>query len=201
MTHVSAPERSPRSCVPYAHMRAGCAHACRMRSDRDRARNPGALQCLQDGEECADILELQDDMRTVCARRALRATLHSNRATCHLKLKDGVHAEEECTRALLLFPEPAADCQEFAKHKVLYRRAQARIAMARPPSSVRDAAVQLDGARPAQYKRAPLCVKSLSRLGLCGAHSYRRRPIPGHSIAVVGALKSSLWATAGGKGA
>ena len=38
-----------------------------------------------------------------------------------------------------------------------------------------------------------------SRLGLCGAHSYCRTSIPGHSIAAVRALKSSLSATAGGE--
>ena len=41
----------------------------------------------------------------------------------------------------------------------------------------------------------------LARVNLCGAHASFHRPIPGHSIAAVRALKSSLWATAGGKGA
>ena len=43
-------------------------------------------------------------------------------------------------------------------------------------------------------------VQPPSRLGLCGAHSLKRhRSIPGHAIAAVGALKSSLWAMPGGK--
>ena len=42
---------------------------------------------------------------------------------------------------------------------------------------------------------------SLSRLDLCGAHCEGHGSMPGHSIAVVRALKSSLLATAGGKGA
>ena len=40
----------------------------------------------------------------------------------------------------------------------------------------------------------------LSRLGLCGARFYRHRSISGHSIAAERAFKSSLRATAGGKG-
>ena len=39
------------------------------------------------------------------------------------------------------------------------------------------------------------------RPALCGAHSQCHRSIPAHSIAAVRERKSSLWATAGGKGA
>ena len=40
------------------------------------------------------------------------------------------------------------------------------------------------------------------RVSFCVARTLKRpSSIPGHSIAAVGALKSSLWATPGGKGA
>ena len=39
------------------------------------------------------------------------------------------------------------------------------------------------------------------RPALCGAYFQRPGSMPGHSIAAVGAFKSSLWAMPGGKGA
>ena len=46
----------------------------------------------------------------------------------------------------------------------------------------------------------PSRAKTNPRPALCGAHSFRHRSKPGHSIAAVRGLKRSPWATAGGKG-